>query len=107
MPLEEWSPRFTSPATRSSRTRGVEVTATLAKELRKDGCVTCDRVALDGDVTGAKGSLARIVTIDERSSVLTRAAEDGEEVEQTIVANADQLVIVMACCQSRTQAKAC
>ncbi|NCV36077.1 MAG: ribosome small subunit-dependent GTPase A, partial [Actinobacteria bacterium] len=65
-------------------------------ELRKDGCVTCDRVALDGDVTGAKGSLARIVTIDERSSVLTRAAEDGEEVEQTIVANADQLVIVMA-----------
>ena len=76
--------------------KGVEVTATLAKELRKDGCVTCDRVALDGDVTGAKGSLARIVTIDERSSVLTRAAEDGEELEQTIVANADQLVIVMA-----------
>ena len=75
---------------------GVEVTATLAKELRKDGCVTCDRVALDGDVTGEKGSLARIVKIEKRFSVLTRAAEDGEEIEQTIVANADQLAIVMA-----------
>ncbi len=75
---------------------GVEVTATLAKELRKDGCVTGDRVALDGDVTGEKGTLARIVAIDERKTLLTRAAEDGEEQEQLIVANADQLVIVMA-----------
>ena len=75
---------------------GVEILATLAKELRHDGCVTGDRVALDGDVSGEKGSLARIVRVEERSSVLTRAAEDGEELEQTIVANADQMVIVMA-----------
>ena len=75
---------------------GVEVSATLAKELRKDGCVTCDRVALDGEVSGEKGTLARIVAIDPRKSQLSRAAEDGEEQEQTIVANADQLVIVMA-----------
>lgn len=73
---------------------GVEVTATLAKELRSDGCVTCDRVALDGDVTGEKGSLARIVKIDERSSELTRVNDEG--LEQTIVANADSLVIVMS-----------
>lgn len=73
---------------------GVEVTATLAKELRADGCVTCDRVALDGDVTGETGSLARIVKIAPRSSELTRVNDDG--LEQTIVANADALVIVMA-----------
>lgn len=73
---------------------GVEVTATLAKELRSDGCVTCDRVALDGDVTGEKGSLARIVKIAERSSELTRVNDEG--LEQTIVANADSLVIVMS-----------
>jgi len=73
---------------------GVEVTATLAKELRADGCVTCDRVALDGDVSGEKGSLARIVKIADRSSELTRVNDEG--LEQTIVANADSLVIVMS-----------
>ncbi len=74
--------------------QGVEVVATLAKELRLAGCVTCDRVALDGDVTGEKGSLARIVKIAKRSSELTRVNDEG--LEQTIVANADSLVIVMS-----------
>lgn len=73
---------------------GVEILATLAKELRQEGCVTCDQVLLDGDVSGQTGSLARIVQIEPRKSELTRVAEDGSE--QRIVANADQLVIVMA-----------
>lgn len=73
---------------------GVEILATLAKELRQEGCVTCDQVLLAGDVSGQTGSLARIVQIEPRSSELTRVAEDGSE--QRIVANADQLVIVMA-----------
>lgn len=73
---------------------GVEVLATLAKELRSDGCVTCDQVLLDGDVSGKTGTLARIVQIEPRTSELTRVAEDGSE--QRIVANADQMVIVMA-----------
>lgn len=75
---------------------GVEITATLAKELRSDGCVVGDQVALDGDVSGEKGSLARIVRVEPRNTILKRAAEDGEEQEQNIVANADQMVIVMA-----------
>jgi ribosome biogenesis GTPase len=75
---------------------GKTVLATLAKELRKDGCVTCDRVALDGEVSEEKGALARIVRIEPRSSALTRSAEDSEAGDQTIVANADQMVIVMA-----------
>jgi hypothetical protein len=33
---------------------GTEVMATLAKELRSEGCVTCDRVAVSGDVSGEK-----------------------------------------------------
>lgn len=73
---------------------GVEVLATLAKELRSEGCVTCDRVVLAGDVSGKTGALARIVQIKPRTSELTRIADDGSE--QRIVANADQLVIVMA-----------
>lgn len=73
---------------------GIEVLATLAKELRSEGCVTCDQVMLDGDVTGKTGSLSRIVQIEPRTSQLTRVADDGSE--QRIVANADQLVVVMA-----------
>jgi len=82
---------------------GVEVLATLAKELRTDGCVTCDQVLLDGDVSGKTGTLARIVQIEPRTSELTRVAEDGSE--QRIVANADQIVIVMAAANPEPRAR--
>jgi len=75
---------------------GTEVIATLAKELRKDGAVTCDQVRLDGVVTGEKGALARIVKIEPRLTQLSRSNDESEAGEQTIVANADQLMIVMA-----------
>ena len=82
---------------------GIEVLATLAKELRSDGCVTCDQVLLDGDVSGKTGTLARIVQIEPRTSELTRVAEDGSE--QRIVANADQIVIVMAAANPEPRAR--
>lgn len=75
---------------------GTEVIATLAKELRKEGAVTCDQVRLDGVVTGEKGALARIVKIEPRVTQLSRSNDESEAGEQTIVANADQLMIVMA-----------
>ncbi len=84
---------------------GKIVTATLAKELRKGGCVTCDRVALDGEISEEKGTLARIVRIEPRSSALTRSAEDSEAGDQTIVANADQMVIVMAAANPEPRAR--
>ena len=58
--------------------------------------ITGDRVRLVGDTSGADGSLARIVTVDERETVLRRTADDDDPVERVIVANADQLVIVTA-----------
>ena len=41
-----------------------EITATLAKELRRDGVAVGDRVALAGDITETEGALARIVRIE-------------------------------------------
>lgn len=84
---------------------GQEIVATLAKELRGEGCVVGDRVALDGDITGERGSLARIVRIEPRQTILRRAAEDGEDLEQNIVANADQMVIVMAATNPEPRAR--
>ena len=51
---------------------------------------------LVGDTTGADGSLARIVRVAPRGTVLRRTADDTDPVERVIVANADQLVIVTA-----------
>jgi len=58
--------------------------------------VVGDRVNRVGDTSGADGSLARIVTVDERTTVLRRTADDDDPVERVVVANADQLVIVTA-----------
>ena len=74
---------------------GVEVLATLAKELRGEGCVVGDRVAVSGDTSGAKDALSRIVRIEPRTTALTRSSEESEG-QQTIVANATQLVVVVA-----------
>jgi ribosome biogenesis GTPase / thiamine phosphate phosphatase len=53
-------------------------------------------VSLAGDVSGAVGSLARIVRVSPRSSALRRSADDTDPVERVIVANADQMLIVCA-----------
>jgi ribosome biogenesis GTPase / thiamine phosphate phosphatase len=84
---------------------GVEVLATLAKELRKEGAVVGDRVAIDGEISSQKDALVRIVRVEPRVSLLTRSAEDGEGNEQAIVANADQLVIVVAAADPEPRAR--
>lgn len=60
--------------------RGEELalTAMRARELGRKSVVVGDEVALVGDVSGAAGSLARIVRIEERQSVLRRTADDDE-----------------------------
>ncbi|MGN6574171.1 MAG: ribosome small subunit-dependent GTPase A [Nocardioides sp.] len=73
-----------------------QVTAMKSRPLGRKGVVVGDRVRLVGDVTGDAGSLARIVEVDERRTVLRRTADDDDPVERVIVANADQLVVVTA-----------
>jgi ribosome biogenesis GTPase len=72
------------------------LTAMKARALGRGGVVVGDRVRLVGDVTGTEGSLARIVEVEPRRTVLRRTADDTDPVERIIVANADQLVIVTA-----------
>jgi ribosome biogenesis GTPase len=73
-----------------------EVTAMKARELGRGNIVVGDMVSLIGDVSGAPDTLARVVRIAPRSSVLRRSPDDNDPVERAIVANADQLVIVCA-----------
>ncbi len=72
------------------------IIAMQARELGRRSVVVGDRVALAGDISGAQGTLARIVRVRPRTSVLRRSADDTDPVERVIVANADQLVIVCA-----------
>jgi ribosome biogenesis GTPase len=75
---------------------GRSVTAMKARELGRNSVVVGDRVALAGDTSGMAGTLARIVRVAERTSVLRRSPDDTDPLERIIVANADQLVIVCA-----------
>jgi ribosome biogenesis GTPase / thiamine phosphate phosphatase len=72
------------------------VTAMKARELGRGSIVVGDRVSLAGDVSGRPDTLARVVRVRPRTSVLRRSAEDDDPTERVIVANADQLVIVTA-----------
>jgi ribosome biogenesis GTPase len=73
-----------------------QLIATKSRDLGKYSVVTGDWVDLVGDTTGAEGSLARIIRVQERTSLLRRSADDTDAVERIIVANADQMLIVVA-----------
>ncbi|MER7404403.1 ribosome small subunit-dependent GTPase A [Streptomyces sp. NPDC000070] len=72
------------------------VMAMKARELGRKAAVVGDRVALVGDLSGKKDTLARIVRIEERTSLLRRTADDDDPYERVVVANADQLAVVTA-----------
>lgn len=72
------------------------VLAARARELRKTPIVIGDRVQLVGDVSGDEGSLARIVAVEPRTTLLRRSADDSDRVERIMVANAEQMLIVVA-----------
>lgn len=72
------------------------IIAMKARELSRNRVVCGDRVDVVGDTSGEDGTLARIVRITDRTTVLRRTADDTDPYERIIVANADQLVIVTA-----------
>jgi ribosome biogenesis GTPase len=80
----------------TTRVGDATVTAMKARELGRKSIVVGDRVALVGDVSGGHDTLARVVRVEPRTSLLRRSADDVDPVERGIVANADQLVIVTA-----------
>ena len=75
---------------------GQEVVAMKARELGRKSAVVGDQVAVVGDLSGGKDTLARIVRVEPRKSVLRRTADDDDPFERVVVANADQLAIVTA-----------
>lgn len=75
---------------------GRPVLAMRARELGRRAVVVGDRVRIVGDTSGHTGSLARIVEVASRRSVLRRSADDNDPQERVVVANAEQLVVVSA-----------
>src|SRR3990170_6877907 len=60
------------------------VSAMKSRALGPKAVITGDRVRLVGDTTGVDGSLARIVSVDERTTVLRRTADDDDPVDRGI-----------------------
>jgi ribosome biogenesis GTPase / thiamine phosphate phosphatase len=75
---------------------GRPVTAMRARELGRTPIVVGDDVDIVGDLSGRPDALARIVRRGERRTVLRRTADDTDPTERVVVANADQLLIVVA-----------
>lgn len=76
----------------------VRLQAVRARELGRGAVVMGDRVRLTGDLSGRPDALARIVRVEDRTTVLRRSLEDapGERGEKVIVANAEVMVVVVA-----------
>ncbi|EUA19501.1 putative ribosome biogenesis GTPase RsgA domain protein [Mycobacterium xenopi 3993] len=72
------------------------VTAMRARELGRTPIVVGDDVDVVGDLSGRPDTLARIVRRRPRRTVLRRTADDTDPTERVVVANADQLMIVVS-----------
>ncbi len=75
---------------------GRRVVAMRARELGRTPIVVGDQVDVVGDLSGKPDSLARIVRVADRRTVLRRTADDTDPFERIVVSNAGQLFIVVA-----------
>lgn len=75
---------------------GTVIVSMKARELGHQSVVVGDIVGIVGDTSGKAGSLARIVSVQPRKNTLSRTVDDAAKVERIIVANIDQLIIVVA-----------
>lgn len=74
----------------------IRVVTVKARELGRKGVTIGDQVRLVGDLSGTPDTLARLVEVLPRQTELMRTADDTDPVERVIVANADQIAIVVA-----------
>jgi ribosome biogenesis GTPase len=72
------------------------IIAMRARELGRTPIVVGDHVDVVGDLSSRPDTLARIVRRGPRRTVLRRTADDTDPTERVVVANADQLLIVVA-----------
>ncbi|MFD0363763.1 ribosome small subunit-dependent GTPase A [Nocardia sp. GCM10030253] len=72
------------------------IVAMRARELGRTPIVVGDLVDVVGDLSGKADTLARIVRVSERRTVLRRTADDTDPFERIVVGNAEQLFIVVA-----------
>lgn len=72
------------------------IVAMRARELGRTPIVVGDQVDVVGDLSGKPDTLARIVRVAERRTVLRRTADDTDPFERIVVGNAEQLFIVVA-----------
>jgi ribosome biogenesis GTPase len=84
---------------------GRRVVAMKARELSRAAVVVGDEVALVGQTSGDPGTLARIVRVTPRRTLLRRSADDVDPVERPVVANADQLAVVTALAEPRPRGR--
>ena len=75
---------------------GDPVVAMRARELGRTPVVVGDRVGLVGDLSGEPDTLARIVRVEDRRTLLRRTADDTDPQERVVVANAERLIVVTA-----------
>jgi ribosome biogenesis GTPase len=77
--------RYTCLVAEGTGKAGHPVTAMRARELGRRAVAVGDRVDLVGDTGGAPDTLARIVRIAERRSILRRSADDVDPTERVLV----------------------
>lgn len=75
---------------------GTRITCIRARTLGRERMVVGDIVDVVGDLSGSPDAIARIVRLHNRDTVLRRTADDTDPYERIVVANADQLLIVVA-----------
>ncbi|MEU2041474.1 ribosome small subunit-dependent GTPase A [Nocardia niwae] len=72
------------------------IVAMRARELGRTPIVVGDEVDVVGDLSGRPDTLARIVRVADRRTVLRRTADDTDPYERIVVGNAERLFIVVA-----------
>src|SRR5699024_12288837 len=87
-------PLYLAPELKTKHNKARYITAMRAREMRNTAIVSGDLVEVVGDTSGQEGTLARIVRLVDRETVLRRSADDTDAYERVVVANADTLVIV-------------